>query len=153
MVMEKEQESNSAVGSCYKLGCNCSESVLHAYRNRLPFELSDETMRVATCFGGGGVGKSGFCGAFSGAVMVLSLLAGRNGPEGSREPAYTYARELGERFVARFGDNSCKVLQVHEYGTPEQKSNCGRILAATDQLLGEFLAEKSLLPAKPPAKS
>ena len=47
-----------------------------------------------------------------------------------------------------FGPHS---IVVH--GTPEQKSNCGRILAATDQLLGEFLAEKSLLPAKPPAKS
>lgn len=147
-----EQGKDSAVGYCYKVGCNCSESVLHAFRERLPFELSDETMRIATCFGGGGIGKAGFCGALTGAVMVLSLLAGRDGPEGSKEPAYTYARELGERFVARFGDNSCKVLQIHEYLSPEQKSNCGRILVATDQLLSEFLAEKNLLPAIP-AKS
>ena len=150
--MTDMKHRDSAVGDCYKHGCNCSEAVLHAFRGELPFELSDETMRIATCFGGGGVGKSGFCGAFTGATMVLSLLAGRSGPEGSREPAYTYAQEFGQRFVARFGDNSCKVLQIHEYGTPEQKSNCGQILVATGELLSEFLAEKKLLPAEPPSE-
>jgi C_GCAxxG_C_C family probable redox protein len=138
------------VGYCYKAGCNCSEAVLHAFRDRLPFELSDETMRIATCFGGTGIAKSGFCGALSGAVMVISLLSGRDGPEGNREPACGYACEFGERFVARFGDNTCKTLQIHEYGTPEQKSNCGKILVATDALLEEFLAEKNLLSAETP---
>ncbi len=143
---------DSAVGDCYKHGCNCAEAVLHGFRDELPFELSDETMRIATCFGGGGAGKLGFCGAFTGATMVLSLLAGRDDPSGSREPAYTYAQELGERFAARFGDNSCKVLQIHEYGTPEQKSHCGQILIATGELLAKFLAEKKLLPAEPPSE-
>lgn len=146
---DREQKNLSAAGDCYKQGCNCAEAVLHAFRNQLPFALSDETMRIATCFGGGGAGKSGFCGAFTGAIMVLSLLAGRKGPEGNREPAYTYAREFGERFVARFGDNSCKTLQIYEYLSPEQKSNCGKIIAATGDLLAEFLAEKNLLPAEP----
>jgi len=141
---------NSAVGDCYMHGCNCSEAVLHAFRDRLPFELSDETMRIATCFGGTGIAKSSLCGALSGAVMVISLLAGRDGPEGSREPACGYACEFGERFVTRFGDNTCKTLQIHEYGTPEQKSNCKKILVATDELLEEFLTEKNLLPAETP---
>ena len=149
--MTDKNQKESAVGDCYKHGCNCAEAVLHAFRDDLPFELSDETMRIATCFGGGGAGKLGFCGAFTGATMVLSLLAGRDDPSGSREPAYTYAQELGERFVARFGDNSCKVLQINEYGTPEQKSHCGDILVATGDLLAEFLAEKKLLPAEPQA--
>ncbi len=136
----------------HKKDCNCSEALLHGFREQLPFPLSDETMRIATCFGGGGVGKAGFCGAFSGAIMVLSLLAGRNGPEGNREPAYTYSREFGERFVARFGDNSCKTLQIYEYASTEQKSNCGKIIVATGDLLAAFLVEKNLLPAKPQAK-
>lgn len=150
--MTDMKQRDSAVGDCYKHGCNCAEAVLHAFRDEFPFELSDDTMKIATCFGGGGVGKSGFCGAFTGATMVLSLLAGRSGPDGSREPAYTYAQELGQRFVARFGDNSCKVLQIHEYGTPEQKGHCGEILVATGELLSEFLAEKNLLPASPETK-
>jgi C_GCAxxG_C_C family probable redox protein len=146
------KQKDSAVGDCYKHGCNCAEAVLHAFRDELPFELSDETMRIATCFGGGGAGKLGFCGAFTGATMVLSLLAGRSEPVQSREPAYTYAQELVERFVARFGDISCKVLQIHKFGTPEQKSNCEKILVATGDLLTEFLAEKHLLPTEPQTK-
>lgn len=149
---DSEQRDHSAAGDCYKQGCNCAEAVLHAFRKQLPFALPDEAMRIATCFGGGGAGKSGFCGAFSGSIMVLSLLAGRSGPEGSREPAYTYARELGERFIARFGDNSCKVLQIYEYASPEQKSNCGKIIVATGDLLAEFLTEKNLLPAESETK-
>ena len=145
-----EQEKNrSKAGECYQSGCNCAEAVLHGFRNQLPFPLSNEAIRIATCFGGGGVGQAGFCGAFTGATMVLSLLTGRSGPEGSREPAYTYSREFGERFVARFGCNSCKTLQIHTYGSPEQKSNCGRIVTATGELLAEFLAEKKLLPRVP----
>jgi C_GCAxxG_C_C family probable redox protein len=147
-----EQKDLLTASDFYQRDCNCAEAILHAFRQQLPFALSDETMRIATCFGGGGAGKSGFCGAFSGSVMVLSLLVGRSGPEGKREPAYTYARELGERFVARFGDNSCKALQIYEYKSPEQKANCGRIIAATGELLAEFLAEKNLLPAAPQSK-
>jgi len=136
----------------HKKDCNCSEALLHGFREQLPFPLSDETMRIATCFGGGGAGKAGFCGAFTGAVMVLSLLAGRNGPEGNREPGYTYAQELNNRFVAQFGDNTCKALQIYEYKSPQQKENCGRIIRETGDLLAKFLAEKNLLPAKPQAK-
>ncbi len=136
----------------HRKDCNCAEAVLHGFRGLLPFPLSDETMRIATCFGGGGVGMSGFCGAFTGAVMVLSLLAGRSGPEASREPAYTWSREFGDRFVAHFGNNTCKALQIYEYKSPQQKENCGRIVAATGDLLAAFLAEKKLLPAKPPGK-
>jgi len=132
----------------HKKDCNCCEAVLHGFRDQLPFPLSNETMRIATCFGGGGVGMSGFCGAFTGATMVLSLLVGRNGPEGNREPGYTWSREFGERFVKQFGDNTCKTLQIYEYKSPQQKENCGRIIAQTGDLLAAFLKEKGLLPAK-----
>jgi C_GCAxxG_C_C family probable redox protein len=144
--MERQISKNyfSVAGEHHRNGCNCAESVLHAFRDQLPL-LSNETMRIATCFGGGGVGQKGFCGAFSGAVMVLSLLIGRSGPEQSRETAYAYSRELEERFVARFGANSCKTLQIYEYGSPEQKNNCRGITATTAGLLVEFLEEKHLL--------
>jgi len=135
----------STAGECYTNGCNCAEAVVHGLRDQLPFPLSDEAMRGATCFGGGGVGESGFCGAFSGAIMTLSLFAGRSGPQGSREPAYSYSREFGARFVERFGCNTCKTLQVHTYASPEQKSNCGRIVGTAGDILAEFLVEKGLL--------
>jgi C_GCAxxG_C_C family probable redox protein len=135
----------ATAGDCYRRGCNCAEAVVHAFRDRFPFAVSDDVLKVATCFGGGGVGGSGFCGAFSGATMTLSLFVGRAGPEGSREPAYTYAREFGQRFVTEFGADTCKALQVHVYGSPEQKANCGRIVARAGDMMAEFLAEKDLL--------
>lgn len=142
-----QHQKLSTAGECYQNGCNCSEAVLHGLRDLLPVTLGDDAMRVATCFGGGGVGESGFCGAFSGAIMTLGLFVGRSGPDGAREPAYSYAREFGARFVAEFGANTCKALQVHTYASPEQKSNCGRIVARTGDMMAEFLADKNLLPA------
>lgn len=140
------QEKVSTAGECYKNGCNCAEALVHGLRDQLPFALSDDAVRVATCFGGGGVGELGFCGAFSGAVMMLSLFTGRSGPDGAREPAYGYSREFGKRFAEAFGGNTCKALQVHAYASPEQKANCGRIVDTTGDMLAEFLAEKKLLP-------
>jgi C_GCAxxG_C_C family probable redox protein len=147
-----EEKDLSGAGKCYQSGCNCAEAVVHAFRDQLPFPLSNEAMRIATCFGGGGVGQAGFCGGFTGSIMVLSLLVGRSGPEGPREPAYPYAREFGQRFVARFGCNTCKTLQIHEYASPAQKANCQAIITATGNLLADFLAEKELLPTEPQAK-
>jgi C_GCAxxG_C_C family probable redox protein len=141
------QKYIAAAGECHQKGCNCAESVLHAFRDLLP--LSDDTMRIATCFGGGGAGQFGFCGAYSGAVIVLSLLSGRRGPEESRETAYTYSKEFNERFTAHFGANSCKALQIYEYGSAEQKSNCRKITATAAGMMAEFLAEKHLLPSEP----
>lgn len=126
---------------------SCAESVLHTFRDKLPFALSDETMRIATCFGGQAVGESGFCGAFSGSIMVLSLLIGRSSPQESKETAQTYSREFGTRFVNQFGSNACKPLQIHVYGSPEQKANCRRITSTAACMMAEFLAEKNLLPA------
>jgi C_GCAxxG_C_C family probable redox protein len=140
-----EQQMKSTAGECYRSGCNCAEAVLHGLRGSLPFAVSDDAMRIATCFGGGGVGELGFCGAFSGAIMTLSLVVGRSGPEGAREPAYSYAREFGDRFAAEFGANTCRALQVHTYASPEQKANCGRIVTRTADMLTEFLGEKKLL--------
>jgi C_GCAxxG_C_C family probable redox protein len=142
--MTRDQKPATA-GDCYKAGCNCAEAVVHGFRGQLPFTLSDDAMRVATCFGGGGIGESGFCGALSGAIMALGLFVGRSGPEGNREPAYSYAREFGTRFAAEFGANTCKALQVHVYASPEQKANCGRIVARTGDMLAAFLGEKDLL--------
>jgi len=138
-------DKRSTAGECYKAGCNCAEAVVHGLRDQLPFALSDDAMRVATCFGGGGVGESGFCGAFTGAIMTLSLFAGRTSPDGSREPAYGWSREFAARFAAEFGANTCKALQVHTYASAEQKQNCGRIVARAGDMMAEFLAEKGLL--------
>ena len=139
-------EKLSTAGECYKAGCNCAEAVVHGLRDQLPFTISDDAMKVATCFGGGGAGELGFCGAFSGAMIALGLFAGRSGPQGAREPAYSYAREFGARFEAEFGANTCKALQVHAYASPEQKANCGRIVARAGDMMAEFLTEKQLVP-------
>ncbi len=153
--MEEEELQKIFSTACdyHKSGYNCAESILHTYRDRLPFVLSDDAMRIATCFGGGGIGGSGFCGALSGAVMALSLLVGRPNLETSREPAHAYAREFGDRFVACFSANTCKALQIYEYGSPEQKTNCRRITGTAARLLAEYLDEKNLLPAARQAPS
>ncbi len=147
MEEQKFEKYLSEAAEYHKNGYSCAESVLHTFRDKLPFTLSDETMRIATCFGGQAVGESGFCGAFTGSIMVLSLLVGRSSTQQSKETAQAYSREFGTRFVNQFGSNACKPLQIHVYGSPEQKANCRRITSTAACMMAEFLAEKNLLPA------
>jgi C_GCAxxG_C_C family probable redox protein len=135
----------STAGGCFAEGCDCAEAVLGGMRDRLPFPVSDDVLRAAICLGGDGVGQAGFCGAFSGAMMTLGLFAGRSGAGVGDATMCRYAQEFGQRFVANFGGNSCRSLQVHGYGSAPQKSNCGRIVATTSAMLVEFLVEKNLL--------
>lgn len=128
----------------YKEGFNCAEAVLRAYNEELGLNLSSDAIKIASGFGGG-LGHAGcMCGALSGAVMVISLLQGRVGPEENRDPVYGSASEFHNRFREHFGATCCRVLNKNPFGTLEQRRSCYRITGETAELLAAFLTEKGL---------
>ena len=131
----------------YKEGYNCAEAILRAFRDQLGLDIGDQSLRIASGFGGG-LGQAGcMCGALSGAVMVLGLLQGRDSAAQSRDPIYTSAKEFHNRFSDHFGATCCRAINPHEFGVREQRHHCHRVIGETADLLAAFIAEKGLAPA------
>ncbi len=96
----------------HRQGCNCCQSVVMAYADKLPIEAKD-AMNVAAPFGRGLAGTREVCGCVSGMAMVCGL-TGHNAD----------VRPLIERFRESNGDIVC-----------------GRLLAAGKKPCGEMVAE------------
>lgn len=138
-------EARSRAGNKFKNGLNCSEAILHAFNEMLNNPLNSESLKLATGFGGG-LGHAGcMCGALTGSVMILGLLKGRIDPSQSREPAYDVAHEFHDRFSNEYGATCCRVLNPHEFDSPEHLRRCLKLTGGTAKLLMEFIQEKKLV--------
>jgi C_GCAxxG_C_C family probable redox protein len=90
---------------------NCSQSVLTAFAGELGL-TSDESLRVATAFGGG-MGRQQFtCGALTGAAMALGLKFGKGKNDEDKKKQLTYDKtvELFDAFTKLNGSTNCRQL-------------------------------------------
>ncbi|WP_088224967.1 C-GCAxxG-C-C family protein [Desulfosporosinus sp. FKB] len=137
-------EARSRAGNKFKEGLNCSESILHTFNELLNNPLNSESLQMATGFGGG-LGHAGcMCGALTSSVMVLGLYQGRINPQQDREPLYNLAHEFHDRFSDQFGGTCCRVLNPHDFDSPEHLRHCLKLTGGTAKLLMEFILEKKL---------
>ena len=109
--MTKEERMNNA-RALHKQGCNCCQSVVMAYADKLSID-KESAMNVAAPFGRGLAGTREVCGCVSGMAMVCGLTG---------HTADT--RTLIERFRESNGDIVC-----------------GRLLAAGKKPCGEMVAD------------
>ncbi len=147
MIVQTEQEKvfHDAAGNNYKSGYNCAESVFRAFCELLSLNVSPDALRAAAGFGGGMTFPDGPCGAASGAVMTLGLLAGRTAPDQLKKPMSDLTHEFLTRFSDEFGGRSCGCLIKYEAGTTEQKKNCLAITAGAAAILLRLIKEKGLV--------
>ncbi|MCX6555125.1 MAG: C-GCAxxG-C-C family protein [Candidatus Aminicenantes bacterium] len=92
-------------------GWNCAQSVLGVFCTDLRFDRGT-AMKLAAGFGSGMARKQEVCGAVSGGIMVIGLKHGpaHEGDKEAKELVYRLARELMERFAAKFGSCQCREL-------------------------------------------
>ena len=141
---EMEKALCEAAGRNYRANYNCAESVLRAFCEQLQLDVTPDALRVAAGFGGGIYAKEGPCGAATGSVMVLGILAGRTDPSQDKKPMKDLTRDFMDQFVAKFGDLSCGCLNPYANGTPEAKENCHAITAGAAALLMKFIEDRGL---------
>jgi C_GCAxxG_C_C family probable redox protein len=103
-----EQASQRSV-ELFKSGYFCAESVLMALAESQGIH-SDLIPKIATGFCSGISRTCGMCGAVSGAIMGINLMAGRSSPAESLEPSYTLAQKLISQFERQFGSANCRQL-------------------------------------------
>jgi C_GCAxxG_C_C family probable redox protein len=90
----------------FQSGLFCAESVLLAIAESQGIH-SDLIPRIATGFCSGVSRTGGMCGAVSGAIMGIDLVAGRNSPAGSLEANYALTQKLISRFERQYGSINC----------------------------------------------
>ena len=105
----------------HKQGCNCCQSVVMAWGDRLPIEAKD-AMNVAAPFGRGLAGTREVCGCVSGMAMVCGL-TGHTAD----------VRILIERFRESNGDIVCGRLLA------QGKKPCGEMVAEAAGLLVDVI--------------
>ena len=90
----------------FKSGFFCAESVLLAIAESQGIQ-SEFIPRIATGFCSGIPRTGGMCGAVSGAIMGINLVAGRNSPSESIECSFALTQKLISRFEKLFGSVNC----------------------------------------------
>jgi len=103
-----EQASQRSL-ELFKSGYFCAESVLLAIAENQGIQ-SDLIPKIATGFCSGISRTSSMCGAVSGAIMGINLVAGRSSPSESIELSYTLTRKLISHFERQFGSVNCRQL-------------------------------------------
>jgi C_GCAxxG_C_C family probable redox protein len=90
---------------------NCSQSVLTAFAGESGL-TEDESLRVASAFGGG-IGRQQLtCGAVSGAAMAIGLKfgKGKNDEDEKKQQTYDKTVDLFEAFTKLNGSTNCRKL-------------------------------------------
>lgn len=95
----------------FRLGYNCSQSVLGAFAEDLGMDL-DTALRISCSFGGGMGRLREVCGAVSGMFMICGLTNGYTTPETGALKAthYKLVQELARIFRERHGSIVCREL-------------------------------------------
>jgi len=93
---------------------------------------------------GGGIGQAGcLCGALSGAIMVLGLVI--TGAQRGNLAIHRDAGLLLERFVDRFGDTCCRLLNGEDFTSFEHFKRCYTIASSTAVMTLEYLVENNYI--------
>lgn len=105
--MTREERARELFSNSY----NCAQAVAIAFARETDVD-EDTTCKMMTAFGAGGGRRQFCCGAVSGALLVISLLKGRElgGPKAAQEESYTLAREFFVRFETEHGSSECRTL-------------------------------------------
>jgi C_GCAxxG_C_C family probable redox protein len=134
----------------YKLqGFHCSESVIRACAEAIGIHLSDDVLRAACGFRGGGGGYMDRCGVIEAGCMLISSLYGRLTPD---QPDWDYSYlicVLHDRFKEHFESLYCRDIMPAE--SKKGGPVCIRVYTEGAEIVTRLLLEaREILDGVPP---
>ena len=102
----------------FQQGFCCAESVLLALAESQGIK-SELIPKIATGLCGGIARTGGVCGALSGGILGINLVAGRKSPDQSSDHNVCLVRDFLRKFEAKFETTNCERLIGCRLDTPE----------------------------------
>ena len=137
-------------------GYACSQAIVMAFSDLV--DVDQEQLKKLSLPFGGGIGRLRLtCGAFSGMIMVASLLfSNYEDVEENKIKTYEIVQELAKRFEEVHTTLSCeKILELAQIdiqigGSPEARTDeyykkrpCGKVVYQAAKILEDYLIEKN----------
>jgi C_GCAxxG_C_C family probable redox protein len=136
--MENKEIKKTVYGH-YESGFHCAEVITKTVLEMFSGKPRPEATKAASVFGGGiGGSTEELCGAFTGGVIALGYLMGREAPGDNMRDAGALVKEFKSRFQTQFGALKCRDL-LFSFDEQENPLGCVKLTAETSVLLANLL--------------
>ena len=141
--METSEIRKKAYGH-FESGLHCAEVISKTILEMFLTEPHPAVIRSASGFGGGiGGSNEELCGAFTGGVVALGYLLGRENGGGSLKDCGGVIKEFKKQFVDEFGALKCQIL-LNGFKEQQNPLGCVKLTAETTVILADLLNEFGL---------
>jgi C_GCAxxG_C_C family probable redox protein len=137
----QSKEIRKMVYHQYEKGFHCAEAIASTVLARFSDESHPEAIKIASGFGGGIAGSTReLCGAFTGGVIALSCLLGRELPVAGLKDFASVTNKFRQQFLDTFGELTCH--QILERSKEQQNPNgCVKLTAQAAVMVCDLLNE------------
>ena len=124
-----------------KEGCNCAQSVVVAFHDRL--NIDENTAFKITEGLGKGCAVESICGALTGCIMVISSYYsdGLEGKGSSKLSTYEKTKAFLDAFEEYDGSIICSELKERRAKNESKDATCTDCIASAIKIMGDFISE------------
>ena len=138
--MEIKEIEKKAYGY-FESGLHCAEVISKTVLEAFSEEPHTDAIKSASAFGGGiGGSIEELCGAFTGGVIALGSLLGREDPGKDMRDCGTLIKDFKSKFKDEFGSLNCPVI-LEGFSQNGNQGNCVRLTAEATVMLADLLNE------------
>jgi arsenite methyltransferase len=122
-------------------GLHCAEALSKAILDAVSGESHRDVVKASSGFGGGIAGTTeDLCGGFSGGVLVLGALLGRDKGLENLKDCGLLIKELRNRFLKEFGSVNCGTI-LKGFDEAQKPFMCAKITAKGAEMVADLLNE------------
>ena len=138
--MESKQIRKRVYGH-YQSGFHCAEVISRSVLETFSEKAHPEAIKVASAFGGGIAGSTEeLCGVFTGGIIALGLVLGRENPGDELRDCGNLTKEFKKRFKLQFGSLNCMTI-LDSFGEQQNPLDCVKLTAEAAVILADVLNE------------
>jgi C_GCAxxG_C_C family probable redox protein len=133
------QSLGEKVYKSFQSGFHCAEAISSSILDIFADKDCSPLVKAASAFGGGIAGSTGeLCGAFSGGVMALGYLLGREKPGDDLRDCGILVDQFKKKFKERFGSLNCGTI-LDSFHDQENPLGCVNLTAEASEILAGLL--------------